>query len=181
MPITRKLIAQDTNEENQWLKVDSAQRYIVNDSNDWQFLFGPNSEPTTSNQVIKISAEFNKETFDTIRFAGYLYNPVSGSVDNAASVTFNVYLVTTPDWTETFISSVSGTQSYNNYYYASVNTSSLAPIDFYGGDTIMIEAVAVRLGRTYRDRIYVNHLGIFDNAFRLKQSIDFLDISKQDI
>lgn len=181
MPITRKLVAQDTNEDNQWLKVDNAQRYIVNDTDDWQFLFGPNSEPTNSTQVLKLSAEFNKNTFDTIRFAGYLYNPVTGAIDNAATLTFSVYLVNTPDWTETFISSFSGTQTYNNYYYANINTSSLAPIDFFGGDTIMIQGVATRLGRTYRDRIYINHLGIFDNAFRLRQDLEFLDISKQDI
>lgn len=181
MPITRKLVAQDTNEDNQWLKVDNAQRYIVNDSNDWQFLFGPNSEPTNSTQVLKLSAEFNKDSFDTIRFAGYLYNPVTGAVDSSASVTFSVYLVTTPQWTETLVSTFAGANTFNNYYFADINTSTLTPIDFYGGDTIMVEAVAIRLGRTYRDRIYVNHLGIFDNAFRLKQSIDFLDISKQDI
>ena len=56
MPITRKLVAQDANEENQWLKVDNAQRFIVNDNNDWQFLFGPNSTPTNSTQVLKLAA-----------------------------------------------------------------------------------------------------------------------------
>lgn len=181
MPITRKLIAQDTNEDNQWLKVDNAQRYIVNDNNEWQFLFGPNSEPTNSTQVLRIGAEFNKDTFDTIRFAAYLYNPVTGAVDNAATIQFRVSLVTTPLWTENLIYTFNGTQLPNNYFFGNINTTTLAPIDFYGGDTIMIEAVATRLSRTYRERIYVNHLGIFDNAFRIKQDIEFLDISKQDI
>jgi len=181
MPITRKLVAQDTNEDNQWLKVDNAQRYIVNDNDDWQFLFGPNSEPTNSTQILKIGAEFNKDTFDTIRFVAYLYNPVTGAIDNASTVDIKVHLVNTPDWTDDLIQSFSATQSYNNYFYANINVSSLTPIDFYGGDTIMIEAVATRLTRTYRERLYVNHLGIYDNAFRLKQDIEFLDISKQDI
>lgn len=181
MPITRKLIAQDENEENQWLKVDNSQRYIVNDNQDWQFLFGPNSELTNSAQVLKIAAEFNKESFETIRFAAYLYNPVTGSVDNAGTMEFRVHLVTTPNWTDNLIHTFNGTQISNNYFYGDINLSTLSPIDFFGGDTIMIEAIATRLGRTYKDRIYVNHLGIFDNAFRLKQDIEFLDITKQDI
>lgn len=180
MPITRKLVAQDTNEDNQWLKVDSAIRYIVNDTNDWQFLFGPNSAFSSSNQIIKISAEFNKETFDTIRFASYLYNQGTGAIDNAASITFNVYLVTTPNWTEQFIYSFAGSQIGNNYFYADVPLSSLTPVDFFGGDTIMVEAVGTRLSQVYRDRVYINHLGIFDNAFRLKQKINYLDLTKLD-
>lgn len=181
MPITRKIVAQDTNEENQWLKFDSNTRYIVNDDNDWQFLFGPNSAFSTSSQILKIGAEFNKDTFDTIRFAAYLYNQATGAVDNAATVVFNVYLVTTPNWTDQLITTFNGSQIGNNYFFADINISALTPIDFYGGDTILVEAVATRLSQTYRERLYVNHLGIYDNAFRLKQDIEFLDISKQDI
>jgi hypothetical protein len=179
MPITRKLISQN-NEDNQWLKVDSNKRFIVNDQDYWQFLFGPNSAFTTSAQVLKVAAEFNKETFDTIRFIAYLYAPNSGTISNTATVTFNVYLVTTPQWTEQLVATFSGTQIYNSYFFADVSNSSLTPIDFFGGDTIMVEAVATRLTETYRERIYVNHLGIYDNADRLRKDIDFLDITKVD-
>lgn len=181
MAITRKLVAQDDNDDNQWLKVDHNSRYIVNDMDDWQFLFGPNSSLSTGTQVLKIAAEFNKDTFDTIRFTSYLYNSATGSVDSAGSATYNVYLVTTPDWTEQLVTSFSGTQLTNQHFFANINTSSLTPVDFFGGDTIMIEAIMVRLGVTYRDRLYVNHLGIYDNAFRLRRDLDFLDITKQDI
>lgn len=180
MPITRKLLAQTDNEENQWLKVDSNKRYIVNDTEDWQFLFGPNSAFTASSVAIKIAAEFNKVDFNTIRFAAYLYNATSGTVANAATVTFNVYLITTPSWTEQYVTSFSGTQAYNNYFFSDVPLSSLSPIDFFGGDTIMIEAVATRLTETYRDRVYINHLGIYDNVDRIRKDVEFLDISKVD-
>lgn len=180
MAINRILLAQDENEENQWLKVDSNKRYIVNDTEDWQFLFGPNSAFTTSNLFLKLAAEFNKDTFDTIRFAAYLYNPTSGTIANTATITFNVYLVTAPFWTEQLISSFPGTQIYNNYFFSDINLSALAPIDFFGGDTIMIEVVATRLTETYRERLYVNHLGVYDNITRLRQDVEFLDISKVD-
>lgn len=180
MAITRILVAQHENEENQWLKVDSSKRYIVNDSNDWQFLFGPGSAFTSSISNLKVAAEFNKNTFDSIRFAAYLYNPVSGTVSNTATVTFNVYLITGPQWTEQLVASFSGIQTYNNYFFSDVNTSALSAVDFFGGDTIMVEAVATRLTETYRDRIYINHLGIYDNVTRLRQDVEFLDISKVD-
>lgn len=180
MAINRVLLAQDQNEENQWLKVDSNKRYIVNDSQDWQFLFGPNSAFTASNLFLKVAAELNKETFDTIRMAAYLYNPNSGTTANTATVTFNVYLITTPTWTEQFVGAFSATQTYNSYFFSDINTSILAPIDFFGGDTIMIEAVATRLTETYRERVYINHLGIYDNITRVRQDVEFLDISKVD-
>jgi len=43
MAITRRLVAHDENEDNQWLKVDHSTRFIENHSDEWQFLFGPNS------------------------------------------------------------------------------------------------------------------------------------------
>ena len=71
-----------------------------------------------------------------------------------------------------------GSQLSNNYFYINPTVASLTPIDFFGGDTIMIEATAIRLGVTYRDRIYVNHLGIYDNVTRLRGDVEFLDLTK---
>lgn len=181
MPVTRKLLAQDTNEENQWLKVDSNKRYLVNDTNDWQFLFGPNSSFTTSTQLLKIAAEFDYQDLDGVRFIAYLYNPTSGTVSNTATVEFNVYLVSAPEWTETLIASFTGTQIFNSYFYYDATTTELLPFDLYGGDTMMVEVVATRLTETYRDRIYINHLGIYKNVFQLRQDVDFLSITKQDL
>jgi len=39
----------------------------------------------------------------------------------------------------------------------------------------------LRWGRTYKNKIYINHLGVYDSIVRLKNDIEFLDISKQDI
>ena len=49
-----------------------------------------------------------------------------------------------------------------------------------GDTTLMIEGVAIRSGVTYRDRIYVNHLGVYDSIIRLRNAVDFLDITKLD-
>lgn len=181
MPIIRKLIAHHENEDNLWLKVDHASYFIENDSNDWQFLFGPNSLLSNSNQILKIGAEFNANTLDSIRLIAYLYDPNNGSIDNAATCTFNIFKVNTPNWSDDLITTLSGTQLSNNYFFLNVPTSSLPTVDFFGGDTVLIEVIVTRLGTTYRDRMYLNHFGIFDNVTRLRQEVQFLDISKQDI
>jgi hypothetical protein len=179
MPITRKFVAQDQ-EENQILKMDSSSRYIVNDESYWQFLFGPNSELTNSVQVVKIAADFNANTLNDVKFVAYLYNQTTGSIDNAGSCEFKIYRVMDPNWTESLITTLNGTQLANNYWYIDPTLPTLAPGLFFGDETIMIEVTLVRLGTTYKDRVYVNHLGIYDNAFRLRQDVDFLDITKLD-
>lgn len=180
MAIIRKLIAQDDNDDNQWLKVDHDSRYIENDMDDWQYLFGPNSALSTSNFSLKIAAKFDDDTFNNIKVTGYLYDNTNASIGNVAGIEFKIYKVVLPDWSEILITNINGSQMSNNYFYINPTIVSLAPIDFFGGDTIMIEATAIRLGVTYRDRIYVNHLGIYDNVNRLRGDVEFLDLTKVD-
>lgn len=179
MAIIRRLLAHDENEDNQWLKVDHSTRYIQNHGNEWQFLFGINSELNNSAQIIKIAAKFNEDTFNNIQLVGYLYEPLNATVANASSCQFKIYKIAAPNWTETLILTVSGTQLANSYFYSNPSISAFG-LDFQGGDSIMIEATILRLGVTYRDRIYVNHLGIYDNVTRLRNDVDWLDISKLD-
>lgn len=184
MPITRKLLAQDENEVNQWLKVDHNTRYIVNDTNDWQFLFGPNSTPSTSGQILKLAAQLDTNTLDKIRIIGYLYNPATGSIDSLGNISFKVYRVadiTTPKWDDELITTLSGTLQSNSYYFVDISISALTGANLDGETTLMIEGVGTRLSSTYRDRIYVNHLGVYQSVIQLRQDVDFLNITKKDL
>lgn len=181
MAITRKLVATETNQDCQWLKIDNSDRYIENHSNEWQFLFNPNSAFSNSSQISKIGAEFNKEDLNSIYFTSYLYNQNTGNVDVGASCIFNFYKVTNPNWSETLIFSTLGSLLPTNNFYSNVNLSNLPGIDFEGGDVILVESIITRFGTTYRERAYINHLGVYDSIIRLRQNIDFLNITKQDI
>jgi hypothetical protein len=181
--MARRIVAQDDNDDNQWLKVDHNSRYIVNDMDDWQWLFGPNSFLSASNQIIKIAAELDPVTLDKIRIAGYLYNTTHGSIDSAATIVFKIYRVTdsvTPKWDDQLITTLNGVVQLNNYFFQEINISALTGASLDGETTLMIEAVATRLGVVYRDRLYVNHLGIFDSFVRLKNKVNLLDILKKD-
>lgn len=181
MAITRRLVAHDGNSDNFWLKVDHDTRFIQNDGDEWQFLFNLASELTNSTQIIKITGKFDDDTFTNLKIVAYLFDVQNASIANAATCQFKLYQVTSPDWTETLLTTLPGSQLTNNYFYINPTTASLGSIDFQGGDTIMIEATIDRLGVIYRDRIYLNHLGVFDNITRLKNKVNFLEVTKKDI
>jgi hypothetical protein len=180
MAIIRRLVAHDEQYDNQWLKVDHNSKYIVNECSEWQFLFGPNSELNLSSLTVKLAARFNDSTFNNIQLSGYLYDSNKATSASAASCMFKVYKITTPDWTEVHVLDATGTLLTNGYFYSNQLLPAFG-VDFQGGDTLMIEATLVRLGVTYRDRIYVNHLGIYDNVTRLRQDVEFLEITKKDL
>jgi hypothetical protein len=180
VPITRKIVAQD-GDENQWLKIDHASRYIVNEESEWQMIFGPNSILSVGSPVVKIGAKFNENSFNDIQIIAYLYDQKNGGVANAGTCEFKLYKVTTPDWSDVPINTLAGSKLENTYFYINPSLSSLGSIDLQGGDTIMVEVTIFRLGVTYKDRAYINHLGIYDNLNRVKREVRFLDVTKKDI
>jgi hypothetical protein len=177
MPITRKMVAQD---DNQWLKLDHATRYVTNDMDDWQYLFGPNSSLSASSQVIKLGAKFDDLSFNKIKIVGYLYDQKNGSISAGATCELKIYKVSTTTWEDVLVTTLTGVLQPNNYFYVEPTLTSLNQFDFSGGDTMMIEGTIMRLGIPYRDRIYVNHLGIFDSLTRLKNKVAFLEVTKLD-
>lgn len=177
MPVTRKLLAQPN---VQALRVDAVSRYIQNDSKNWQMLFGINSELTSSTQVLKLGAEFDKDSFEQIFLTAFLYNQSTGNVDNAATCTFKVYKVVNPNWTDNLVYTNSASLLPNQHFYLEVPLASLIGVDLDGGDTIMIEATVVRAETIFRDVLYVNHLGIYGSHISLKNKVQFLELTKAD-
>jgi hypothetical protein len=175
-----KLLAPHSSRKWQILKRDINKRFLVNQSKRSQILIGPFSAFTVGDRRLKLAAEFDTGDFDSIRLAAYLYNLDFGSVDNAGSCVFRVFKVTTPNWTEELLTTVTGTPTINNYFFADVNLSALSSAELDGDSTLMIEVVLTRLSRTFRDRIYVNHLGSYDSILRLRSDVRFLDLNKLD-
>lgn len=173
------LISQ-VDDDIQCLRVDHARRFVQNDSSDWQFLFGPNSELIPNLLILKNTAQFNTNTFDSVKFVGYLYNASNGTIGQASSCTFNVYLVSVVGWTETLLGSFSGVEQPNSYWLSDINLSSLVPAELDGDNSIMIECAITRLSDTFRDRVYLNHIGSYDSIVRLRNDIEYLDITKVD-
>lgn len=180
MAVTKSLIAPIKCHKWAAVYTDARPVFLVNSSKKWQMLLGPDSAFSSSEQVLKLGVEFDQDDFNSIRFTAYLFQPSSGTVSNAASCEFKVYKVSTPQWTETLVHTFSGVQIFNSYFFADINNTLMPSVDFFGGDTIMVEATVTRLSETYRDRLYINHLGIFDNVTRLKNRVTFVELTKKD-
>lgn len=174
------LISQ-VDDDTQVLRVDYANRYIQNDTTDWQFLFNDASFLTPNELVLVGAGQFDTTDFDSIKLAGYLYNKSNGSVAAGSVCSFRVFLVSPSSWTETLLGTFPGAVLPNNYFYVDVPISSLSPADLDGDNSLMVEVVMTRLSTTFRERFYLNHLGIYEFTTRVKKKVDFLFITKKDI
>jgi hypothetical protein len=180
MAIPRIWVAQES-DDVQALRVDSSSRYIQVNENYWQPLFQFEAELTLPTKRLKLAAELDYETFSKLRIIGYLYNETTNSIDSVSSVSFRLHTATgSGSWQDTFEVEIAGVEQFNSYYFAEVDITDLSSGIYDGSATIMIDGVATRLSDTYRDRIYVNHLGIYDSHTRLKKFVDFLDLTKLD-
>lgn len=180
MAVTKTLLAPTKNRKWQVVVVDARPVFFNPQSDKWQILLGPDSGFSVSDQVLKIAAEFDTDDFASIRLAAYLFQPSAGTISNAGTCSFKIFKVTAPQWVDVLIATVSGVLTPETYFFADVPDSVLSAIDFSGGDTMMVEATVTRLGETYRDRIYVNHLGIYDSHLRLKNRVTFVELTKLD-
>jgi len=137
-------------------------------------------KPQKRDYQVKAWLRFNSDTFDGVQLVGSL---VRGKDTKAiAGCTFKVYSIDLSNsWVETLRTTVSGTAISGNRFSASVLESALAPADLTGEITYKIEVDITRLGKTYSDVFYFNHLGIYDSFIRLKNDVEFLDITKKDL
>lgn len=97
-----------------------------------------------------------------------------------ASGVFSVYLVSTDTtWTETLITDVVGTLD-GTRLTAELPQSLLGVIELDGEFTLAVKCTITRQGTNYTKKIYLNHLGVYESIFRLRQKVAFLDITKKD-
>jgi hypothetical protein len=125
-----------------------------------------------------LAAKFDSENFDGIHMISYLEK--DSEILNIGTCTFNVYQVSVDsNWTETLITTVVGT-TIANRSIAIVNQIDLNPTELDGEFTLAISCDLIRQGLKFTKKIYVNHLGVYDSIFRLRQDVEFLDITKVD-
>lgn len=179
MPVVKKLIAQST-EDSQMLGVDSATKFIVNNCPDWQILFGPKSAVKSSDKEVKLHAKFNTDSLNDIQLIAYLYDKKYNGVRKAASAVFQIYKVSVINWTETFILSANGLETPDHYFYSQVSLNSIIGTNLDGDTSLRIDVSIIRGKDTFINRIYVNHLGVYDSIVRLRKDVQFLDLTKLD-
>jgi hypothetical protein len=137
-------------------------------------------KPQNRDFKVKAWLRFNSNTFDGVQLVGSLVR--GKDTKTIANCTFKVYSIDLTDsWVETLRTTVSGTAISGNRFSASVLEAALAPADLTGEITYKIEVTVTRFGKAYSDVFYFNHLGIYDSFIRLKNDLEFLDITKKDL
>jgi hypothetical protein len=137
-------------------------------------------KPQNKDYKVKAWLRFNSNTFDGVQLVGSLVRGID--TKTIAGCTFKIYSIDLTDsWVETLHTTVSGTAISGNRFSANVLGAALAPADLTGEITYKIEVTVTRLGKSYSDVFYFNHLGIYDSFIRLKNDVEFLDITKKDL
>jgi hypothetical protein len=165
-------------EDCQILKLETSDNVILHaNTNDHQVLFGLNSSKGSNLEAI-IWAKFNVDTFDGIQLvAGLKYD--NARYAQAASAQVSLYATSTTNWDETTI--FTGPMTWDgSKFVLNLVQSQLNPVSLEGDITVRVYIEILRRDKLYTAETYLNHLGIYDSFFRLKQEVDFLDITKLD-
>lgn len=169
-----KIRVQTLDEEAQTLKLNLSTQLILQDQVDVQAIVSY-GEPVTYTAVI--GGEFNTATFDGVRLVGYIMQDMS-SVVSSSSCTFNIFSVNQPNWVETLLYSAAGTLQPNNYWFVSLTEAQINTL-LDGDPTLMVEVAINRLGKTIKNRIYLNQLGIFDSFFKTKRALTIMQATEK--
>ena len=128
------------------------------------------------NVVLKMHAQFDSDLMNGIRIIAFMSN--DKKISSCVVSNISLSKVST-NWVETFITSVVPVQS-NGIFTAYINQSNLGLNELSGAETYLIDCRATRRNKTFRKKVYFNHLGCFDSLNRLRQGFDFLNVTKID-
>jgi hypothetical protein len=128
------------------------------------------------NVVLKLHAQFDSDLMNGIRVIAFMSN--DKKISSCVISSISLFRVST-NWVETFVTSVVPVES-NGVFTAYIDQSMLGSNELSGAETYLIDCTATRRNKTFRKKVYFNHLGIFDSVFRLKQEVEFLDLTKVD-
>lgn len=178
----RRITMLTNNQYTQPLKVSFSNKKVIASNAAYNSIVTKVSfeKPQRRDYKVKAWLRFNSSTCDGIQLVGSLVR--GKDTKTIAGCTFKVYSIDLTDsWVETLRTTVAGTSISGNRFSASVLEAALAPADLTGEITYKIEVEVTRLGKTYSDVFYFNHLGIYDSFIRLKNDLEFLDITKKDL
>jgi hypothetical protein len=132
----------------------------------------------SSNQDLVVWAKFKSSDFDGINLIAFLNK--NNKKATIGSCLFKIYSISNDDsWTETLINQTT-INGPTNSAKLHLSEASLTPLELDGEFTISVEVILTIRDKKYNKKIYINHLGVYDSIFRLRQDVEFLDITKVD-
>jgi hypothetical protein len=178
---SRRVMMLTNNQYVQPLKVSFTNKKVITPNAAYNSIVTKSSfeKPTNKDFKVKAWMRFNSDTFDGVQMVGSLFRGKSNKT--IVSCIFKIYSVDVDNtWAETLLVTATGSDVGDNKFSASTSELSLAPTALTGELTYKMEVEITRLGKTYTDVFYFNHIGIYDTTVRLRKRIDFLAITKLD-
>jgi len=178
---SRKVKMTLNNKYVQPLKLCFKNRHVLSPSSSYNSIVTKISHRACTDQDYKVKAwmRFNSNTFDGIQMIAGLQK--GKRFKSIASCTFKIYAFSVDDlWSETLLVTANGSALPDGRFQATATESTLSPVSLDGEITFKLEVDIERSGKTYTDTYYFNHIGIYDSFIRLKQNVEFLDITKLD-
>jgi hypothetical protein len=179
---SRKVMMLTNNKYTQPLKVSFNNKKIITPDAMYNSIATKVSfeKPTNKDFKVKAWMRFNSDTFDGVQMVASLVR--GKNAKSIATCNFKIYSLTIDNnWVETLLVTVNGTNVGGNKFSASTPESTLAPTTLTGELTYKLEVQITRLGRIYADIFYFNHIGIYDSFIKLRNDVQFLDITKKDL
>lgn len=130
-----------------------------------------------SDYELDLHARFNSNAMQGVELLCRMVR--DGKSSSFAASSAKVYAVSESSWSETLIGTFGLTQSGQDFGLV-LTQSQLGSYELSGFRTLAFEVTAQRRRRTFRKKIYVNHLGVFDSLNRLKRQVQATAILKVD-
>lgn len=129
---------------------------------------------------LKIHAKYNSNLMNGINI---LAKVDDGILTKSAHITeCTLYRVSDADYSETLIGVIPLTQSSTNIFTANVNQTTLTSSnELSGKETYSITCKALRRRSVYKQKVWFNHIGCFDNINQLRNETNYLLVSKTSI
>jgi hypothetical protein len=133
---------------------------------------------STANKEMILWAKFKTLDFDGINLIAFINK--ENKKKTIGSCNFKLFSVSTDDnWDEVLIHEELVTNPGKSAKLH-IPQAILGSFELDGEFTVSVEAEIKIRDKTYKKKIYVNHLGVYDSIFRLQQDVEFLDITKVD-
>ena len=180
---TRRIKFTINNKYVQPLKLRAGRKLVICPNSDYNSILYTSKHRAahpTRDYTFNLWAKFAQDNFDGFHIKSYLEK--DSNITPSVNYIFKVYTISTDsNWAETLVSTKAGSALPDGSFKCHITPADLpSTLDLDGEITIAIQATCSRWGKTFSKKIYVNHLGIYDSVTRLKQEIEYLDLTKLD-
>lgn len=127
--------------------------------------------------ALNLHVKFNADSMNGVQIKAQL---VKGLRPYAMTiVSAKLFRVSEASWIETLVASPTLTAGLG-FFSGTIDQSTLSANELSGMECYALEVVSVRKRKTFKKKVYFNHLGCFDSIWRIQQELQYSHATKLD-